>query len=517
MMSYGGGLWRDEINTFNMASMESLGDIIKNLEYDSFPILWMLIVRGWIFAGLGSATGLRILGLIVGLGGTLSLIWACRTLGSRFSLVGLVLLYFCCPAAYSAGDSLRAYGCGMMLMFLTLGFLWKAVKDPSLLRVLCAGLLAVLSVQCVYYNSVLLFAMGMGGVAVGLRNRDFKKIAVVIGIGAAAALSLIPYWGAIKRLGSWNIIFHFNFTVSWMMEKFRETVEPAGAYVYWLWLALPLIAMVVCTWWFKKSKKASSQEQDRMLFVFTTLVVAIVGYAVFLKVLSYPTQPWYYISIIALMAATLDAAADLWIKARPAGRIMRLICVLIIMATTYINTWNAVHIRRTNMDILTVKLESISVKNDLIVVNPFYFGIPFEHYYKGDAPWVTLPPITDHRLHRYDLFKEKMTETEPLVIVHDQIQKTLQAGNRVWVIGGGIYFLKDGESPGELPPAPHSPYGWSEGAYSDVWWRQTAYLIQQHATNAGAISIDYKGPISPYENAQLFVFQGWRSQEPLSQ
>ena len=119
MMLHAGALWRDEVQTFNLASLESLGTIVDLLRFDSFPILWILILRSWIFAGLGSETGLRILGMLVGLTGCLSLIWVCRAIGSRIPILALALFGFC-PVVYLYGNSLRAAGCGVVLLFLTL-------------------------------------------------------------------------------------------------------------------------------------------------------------------------------------------------------------------------------------------------------------------------------------------------------------------------------------------------------------------------------------------------------------
>ena len=39
--------------------------------------------------------------------------------------------------------------------------------------------------------------------------------------------------------------------------------------------------------------------------------IGVVCYAWFLKVLGYPTQPWYYITIMALLAVSFDAATHL--------------------------------------------------------------------------------------------------------------------------------------------------------------------------------------------------------------
>jgi hypothetical protein len=63
-----GPLWRDETNTFNLAHMHSLRDIWDNLRFESFPLLWPLVVRGFGMLGLAdSDMGIRILGLGVGL------------------------------------------------------------------------------------------------------------------------------------------------------------------------------------------------------------------------------------------------------------------------------------------------------------------------------------------------------------------------------------------------------------------------------------------------------------------
>src|SRR5215469_2335783 len=79
-----GPLWRDETNTFNLAHMPSLRDIWQNLPFDSFPLLWPLLVRGYSMFGLtDSDMAVRILGLGIGLFFLTSL-WLCqRWIGGR--------------------------------------------------------------------------------------------------------------------------------------------------------------------------------------------------------------------------------------------------------------------------------------------------------------------------------------------------------------------------------------------------------------------------------------------------
>src|SRR5216110_2548101 len=73
-----GPLWRDETNTFNLAHMPSLRDIWRNLPFESFPLLWPLVVHGCGTFGLAdSDMGIRILGLGVGLLFLASL-WLCQ-------------------------------------------------------------------------------------------------------------------------------------------------------------------------------------------------------------------------------------------------------------------------------------------------------------------------------------------------------------------------------------------------------------------------------------------------------
>src|SRR5580700_419396 len=58
-----GGLWRDEVNSVNLAQ-GSLDNIFR----DSFPILFPMLLRGWSFIGLGNVdVAVRLLGVFLGL------------------------------------------------------------------------------------------------------------------------------------------------------------------------------------------------------------------------------------------------------------------------------------------------------------------------------------------------------------------------------------------------------------------------------------------------------------------
>ena len=126
-----GGLWRDETNSVNLATVPSFAEMWRLLDYDSFPMLFFAVLRGWtaIF-GVENDLALRTLGLITGLG-ILGALWAnARSFGIKwpvlsFALVGLN------PMLIRYGDSTRAYGLGILLILLTLRSFWRLVDSPN--------------------------------------------------------------------------------------------------------------------------------------------------------------------------------------------------------------------------------------------------------------------------------------------------------------------------------------------------------------------------------------------------
>jgi hypothetical protein len=143
----------------------------------------------------------------------------------------------------------------------------------------------------------------------------------------------------------------------------------------------------------------------------------------------------------------------------------------------------------------------------LIIVHPWTFGISFDRQYSGPAPWTTVPPLADHRFHRYDLFKQKMVLENPAQPVCDEIAATLRAGNRVWLVGD---IPMSQTPPPQIQPAPNNPWGWLDDAYSDVWGAQVGYFVAMHATRGEVIPTSAPNPVSPLENVQVMVVAGWQ-------
>src|SRR5437667_481318 len=147
-----GPLWRDETNTFNLAHMPSLRDIWHNLQFESCPLLWPLLVRGCGMLGLTDGDmGIRILGLGIGLFFLISL-WLCQYwIGGRMPILSIALLGGLPAFIFIVGAN-RAYGLASCLLVLSFGKIWQLLESPTKSRVLSAGFICLLFAQCVFYE-----------------------------------------------------------------------------------------------------------------------------------------------------------------------------------------------------------------------------------------------------------------------------------------------------------------------------------------------------------------------------
>lgn len=112
-----GALWRDEANTVALITFPSLSDVWKNLQFDSFPMLWLLVLRGFSAAvGPMNDHAFRSLGFMIGLAMVGALWFYARTLRQSYPLISLAL-FAMSPSVIIWGDSLRGYGFGIVLIF----------------------------------------------------------------------------------------------------------------------------------------------------------------------------------------------------------------------------------------------------------------------------------------------------------------------------------------------------------------------------------------------------------------
>jgi hypothetical protein len=370
-------------------------------------------------------------------------------------------------------------------------------------------------------------AIAFGAMAVAIRERAWRTVGIVLGIGTLAAASLLPYLPMLRRIRAWKILVSYPADFAWLWTRVREVLGSPSPLGIWLWPALVLVGLLVAAGvWVAGWRKVSSfySIPPAVLFAAVTLATGVAAYAGFLRVLNYVTQPWYYITLAAFVACTLEVLFAAWpATSRPivALRFVRLAVALLLLCVAVRPTWKELPTRHTNVDLIAVRLQHWTTKDDLILVPPWECAIPLCRYYHGPAEVMTLPPISEHRFHRYDLVLRQMTTANPVSPVLARMKNVLQSGHRIFLVGY-LPIPKPDEVPPTLPPAYqdrgghwHGGYraAWQLlGDYRTVWQLQAGYFLRVHATGAVKIAVPVPDNtnVQEYENLELSVIQGWK-------
>jgi hypothetical protein len=500
-----GGLWRDEAVLVHLSLLPSVSEVWQNLTFDSCPILLHLALRAWSAVGLGNSDlGLRVLGFLAGLLLLLAFWFASWTMRGGAPLLAVTLAGLN-VTIIRAGDSLRAYGLGSALGVLTLAVVWRLACRPSLAVFSCAVAVAILSVQALYQNAFFVFAACCGGFVLCAVERRWRATFPVLAVGAAAAASLLPYIPLIIRAQDCYIIAKVGFRFSNGWKQLSVATGSPLAVFTWVWVVLWMSALTTTIYvLFWQRDRLPDRVRGLILFSGTSLVLATAGFAFFLKLGALPTQPWYYVPLMAFSVVCLDTIfLAAWRWARPAAMIVAVVTI----STAFAFELPSVICRQTNVDFIAAQLPTQVAPNDYVIVHPWYCGVTFQRYYKATAPWTTLPPLEDYTLQRYDLLKAKMQRKDPIAPVIDRITSTLQSGNRVWLVGN---FPFTQEPLPEILPAPNNPWGWSDPPYSFHWGAQVTQFLSAHCQRSAVAIAPSTNCVNPFENLTVVVVTGWK-------
>jgi hypothetical protein len=408
------------------------------------------------------------------------------------------------------GDSLRAYGLGVLLLLFALGLIWRVARTPARSAVIAAMLVGILAVQALYQSLFVLAAFCLAGVVVAARRRDFKRALLVISLGIPAALSLLPYLRVIQRAGQWNVVTEVPLDLTRIWLVLHRALSDPSPLMFWLWaILLPGAIIAGCLLLrTNRNKPAADDAHELAWFLLTILVALSIAYYLFLTALKFPTEVWYYLVWMAVAAVAIDAliarlARDDW------PRILRIVAVVILSAILVSPLSQRARVRMTNLDLAAQRLNQESAKGDLILVHPWFCGVTFHRYYKGEAEWLTLPPLADHRLQRLDLFKEKMQLDAPVQPVLAKMEATLRNGRTVWLVGH-YPFSQPPRPPPKMPRAGEGPSGWNEAPYMTAYGMEVAYFLQAHAGGSTPLNVEVTQAVNPFENFPVRAVTGWR-------
>ena len=507
--THAGALWRDECAVVQLAQMPSVVDLLRNFQHEAFPPLFPLIVRGYTFLFGSTDVAFRVFGFIVGCF-LIGAFWInARLTRSNVPLLGLALTSLN-TTFFVWGTTVRGYGLGSALIVLVFGCIGSLIIAANRQRVVLTTLTCLFAVQILLYNSVLLLAIGGAAVVTLLVQRRFKQALVVIAICSVAVLLLLPYVPAYLRARDWNILVRGWPTSYSLWKHFEVALGNPGYSIPALWyvIAIGLIGVFIFRL-YRNRVRQSDQPAQLVWFAIFACAFALFGCYAFLRILSYTTSNWYYLAFVCVVAAVLDLIASVlcttdWLRLLRIG-----IGVAAFIAAPFAD-WSAITERQTNVDLAAQIVTQRAGANDLALVAPWPFGIPFNHYYHGAARWMTIPNIEDHRVHRYDLVKAKMISDHPIDDLTEAIRATLTSGNRVWFVGG-LNLPRPEEGPMVLSPAPASRFKWDNRAYTAAWWQQLSVVAALHANKVDSIPLSQSDSarINDLEQTSLSVVEGW--------
>ena len=508
-LQHAGGLWRDEVGIANIATLPSLAEVWAGLPHDHCPILFPAIVRTWCGAGLGETDfDLRILGFGIGLLLLASFWTASRIMGRHLPLLSLAF------AALNAtviryGDSLRAYGLATACLLLTMAFTWRFIETPKWRHWLPAAAAAVLSVQSLYQNAFLVLAVCLAGFTVCIHQHQRQKALGVLGIGLAAALTLVPYIKPMLAAQDWWIVSKSGNSLGELWGKVSVATGFPLPFFTFVWVLLVITATLLGISRISTGTRQPGAETrpDLALFAAVALVTGGAGFALFIALACLPTQIWYYVPLIGFTAVCCNTILP---RAHRVARIGMLIAAAATAILSYPRAHTALQWRQTSGDIAAARVSQEADAGDLIIVHPWAYAITFNRHYRGVAPWVTLPPLEDYRFHRYDLIKPKLQLTNPIAPVLDNVKTTLESGHLVWIVGRVPVPPPGAPPPDDLPVAPNGPQGWFDAPYVDTWGGRLGHLLINHITNATALIDPATMAVNPMENMGVVVVSGWR-------
>jgi hypothetical protein len=503
--AHAGALWRDECGTVQLAQMPTIWQIIDSFDHQTFPPLVPLLVRVYTHLFGGGDGALRWFGFAAGVA-FVSVAW----LNARVSCNGVPLLSLALcglsPTFLTWGTTLSGYGFGAVLIVSVFAASTKMLRSPTPGVVLGGFTAALISQQFVIGNLILAVIIALSALFVASIRRAFKAVVIFAALALCCLLIGVLYL-KIFSTGDWRIVLHERCHFS---DLWREFSRAYGTNELLTWLSRICFATSVTsglwTVW-RNFNKVAGSELTVLLFAVLVTLLSSSAYFASLLLLGYRTHPWHYLLLLALLAASIDivllASRIRWLL------IARVTFAIVAAAAVVTPAWKAARQRKTDMDIVAATATKLAKPNDLIVVAPWPFGISFNRYYHGPTPWITLPIIEDHQIHRYDLMLAKMISSQPIDDVFQRIHQTLASGNRVWFVGG-ISAPAVGDEPLSVMPAPDARFGWNCAAYMESWTQEMAVFVLVHTQRAEVIAVAADEMVNAFENVPLAVADGWK-------
>lgn len=426
-----GRLWRDEINSLNLSLVGSWPEVWRYLSDDSFPVGWFVLLRPLASSlGPNADVAYRVAGVAVGLALFALVIAASWNMTGRVPLVTLGLL-LTNAIVVRYGDSLRAYGIGMLLAAAIYWAFFCYAKRPSLRGFVVALLVSVAGVQFLYFNAIVVFAACCATALSCLLARAWKALAGAFAIGALAAATLIPYALTIAKRGAWADTLRYDIDAEWLYRMLGWSVSHSGWSALALWRLGFVFASIVAGYALVRAVTGKEQNRER-LFHSVMLAAGAIGHLLFLLALDYFTAPWYFLTFLVVAAMAIDAIWSSVARGRARVVVVALLCAHLLLSA--IPAARYVALPATNLDSIADSLARISKPGDLVLVTPWQCGLSWRRYYSGRAEWSTVPAVEFLAWQRYELFYARLGASDGADRLLSRVEATVAAGGRVFVV-----------------------------------------------------------------------------------
>jgi hypothetical protein len=333
-------------------------------------------------------------------------------------------------------------------------------------------------------------------------------------VGFIAALSLIPYIQVIRSAAAWVPLVQVpDYSFQWFSLRLRNTLDAASSWASIIWFGAVALCLFLGLrrYTSRRIDAVTAPIDDPLLFGWVTLVIGAGGSYAFLKILSYYTQPWYYLTLLCIVGVSLDVGFGSLVRSN-AARLTRLVCAVSISILVVVSALQFLRERMTNVDDVAAQLEQIARPGDLIVVTPWHFSISLARYYRGEARMATIPTTSFRRFHRYDVIRAEMMERDQRSPIHDAELLTataLKSGARV-LIAGAPRFPSTAATISMPPAAPTREGLWLEGVHQEAWNDSYGQFVRRHARSLTVIHYPSVTEISHYERLAIVQAEGWR-------
>ena len=497
---HAGPLWRDEIDPVNLSKLPfaALWELLDRISTPpAYPALLGLVST---IGGANEDLLLRLTGLATAIAILAALWLSGRAVAWQPPALAIALVGTNAIAVHTAG-SVTVYASGMVAVIATFGAVWTLVAAPRLATFLGATIAAVVAVQLQYQNLLHVAAIVAAGAVVSAARRQWPATALVIATGVMAAVSLLPFEAAMTRSMPWRMLSRNPLAPSNPLTAMSEVLSAGSPAMLVVWLVV-LLAAVVGLARMVRQDAATGAVRYRALYATVTIALALAGVLLAFGLAGPVAMPRHLMAAVALLALGVDVLIGLawsrWVRVAAVGAVLLAAVPVSLERTAQ---------RATSVDLVARHLEAAARPGDLIVVSPWFVTLTFDRYYHGAVPRIPVPPLPAFRHHDYTLVRERMMAREPLAPLHEAIARTLDAGGRIWFVGG-LHFLPAGQRPPVLPPAPGTESQWFDVPYLVTWSMQTADFVRQHALRWAIVKVDAGQPVNALENPSVMLVEG---------